>query len=1076
MTTNVFEAVVIDRTGSVLTPIKLATSFPAQLCCSPVWHPRPGAPLAIAGPDTRVSFFERNGLSLPRVDFDAGVKATNMAYSADGALFAVSHEGGVHVWTFNNYQWTCRNVILHNHISYLFWSGIIPNVPQLTGLLKDGGVFQARFVQTSAVLQTSNTAVAAIINGCNIIISDLCVAILPHPMCHGAVSFPTSVTAVCASEHGFAALLADAVFHVVCLKNVTTPHLCASSPLQSVSQTDDLCASRVEYKLQGALHFVDGGLLAARMPVLLSAGLLVVICARQQGASDFVCVYRLSDTGGDAHVVAEVFAEGHVVAVSKSAVAEQALVYATSCGKIGRLHVSNDGECVERREFIEGFDLSDVVAVSEFSAAKGRCFTLLRGRGGKLQVVEIESGKKLLVSMECTSYVIHEGFLSFTTSSHLLYCVLLDQDLSRSFHRGRALPSLVDALDVPQGETEEGIGARLAEGEGATRPIDRGSLIVSAVPGDVSIVLQAPRGNLETIAPRPVVFEAVSKHAKKGVYDKAFGLCRRQRVDMNHIVDADYDLFMSSVAQFVKQVDKESHLNVFLTFLKGDKGKINAVCDAVVNVLREGENFVKYVTTILTALIRRDPSDVEGALMEVRKANARGYEQGNAAIDYLFVLMKNETSVYEYALGTYDLKLALFVAQSSQMNPTEYLQELADLEKLDSNVLKYTIDLRLERYDSALRHLHASGKEKHVECVAFAHKHALYKTGLQLFCDDDAVRSDLFNGFGKHLQKCERFEEAAVVFMRNGDLQNASLCYAKGGHWQLAVGSLSKCDLSMQEKEVVYCDISDDLVNRGLIKEAATVKVSLLGDVDGAIEILINAEEWEAAFEAVAIHKASLSAGNSGGETDAWGSVAEGVVEGYDIIVGTIRENSSKLRDRRNRLVVVRETKRVIQERLEAKGVHEEGETDSDVFSASTASSFASNLSDVTFMSKTSVTSVYNSLQTGPLSSAKLEKQAEKRKRKAAKKRIREGHPREEEALVGYLKKLIPGEFFTARVSKCVRALLYVGRADLVATLVKEMETYVQEALLLPDEILGQGRKELTDNREWLVGEIALVL
>lgn len=43
------------------------------------------------------------------------------------------------------------------------------------------------------------------------------------------------------------------------------------------------------------------------------------------------------------------------------------------------------------------------------------------------------------------------------------------------------------------------------------RRVERGSRIVTVVPSAMSLVLQMPRGNLETVNPRPLVMEVVKK-------------------------------------------------------------------------------------------------------------------------------------------------------------------------------------------------------------------------------------------------------------------------------------------------------------------------------------------------------------------------------------------------------------------------------------------------------------------------------------------------------------------------------------------------------------------------------------
>lgn len=43
------------------------------------------------------------------------------------------------------------------------------------------------------------------------------------------------------------------------------------------------------------------------------------------------------------------------------------------------------------------------------------------------------------------------------------------------------------------------------------RRVERGSKIVTAVPSVMSLVLQMPRGNLETVNPRPLVMAVVKR-------------------------------------------------------------------------------------------------------------------------------------------------------------------------------------------------------------------------------------------------------------------------------------------------------------------------------------------------------------------------------------------------------------------------------------------------------------------------------------------------------------------------------------------------------------------------------------
>lgn len=80
------------------------------------------------------------------------------------------------------------------------------------------------------------------------------------------------------------------------------------------------------------------------------------------------------------------------------------------------------------------------------------------------------------------------NFLIYTTTTHQSYYASLDK--------------LVQVLS-------SGPDAQIPDWE--SRRVERGSRIVVAVGSNMSVVLQMPRGNLETINPRPLVMDAILK-------------------------------------------------------------------------------------------------------------------------------------------------------------------------------------------------------------------------------------------------------------------------------------------------------------------------------------------------------------------------------------------------------------------------------------------------------------------------------------------------------------------------------------------------------------------------------------
>lgn len=101
----------------------------------------------------------------------------------------------------------------------------------------------------------------------------------------------------------------------------------------------------------------------------------------------------------------------------------------------------------------------------------------------------------ITVVSNATSFTAASGFLIYTTTTHEAIFAPL-ASLNRLVYE-----SLDNALEA----------AKEAAKDWPTRKVERGSRIVTVVPSTMSLVLQMPRGNLETINPRPLVVEVVKR-------------------------------------------------------------------------------------------------------------------------------------------------------------------------------------------------------------------------------------------------------------------------------------------------------------------------------------------------------------------------------------------------------------------------------------------------------------------------------------------------------------------------------------------------------------------------------------
>lgn len=120
-------------------------------------------------------------------------------------------------------------------------------------------------------------------------------------------------------------------------------------------------------------------------------------------------------------------------------------------------------------------------------------------------------------------------------------------------------PLTIADLDVPADDPEK---------DERCRSIERGARLVTAIPTKMSLVLQMPRGNLETIYPRAMVLAGIRRLVEHKDYGSAFLTCRTQRVDMNILFDHRPEQFLENVGLFLEQVKDPANIDLFLSALK----------------------------------------------------------------------------------------------------------------------------------------------------------------------------------------------------------------------------------------------------------------------------------------------------------------------------------------------------------------------------------------------------------------------------------------------------------------------------------------------------------------------------
>ncbi|XP_039495713.1 putative elongator complex protein 1 isoform X1 [Drosophila santomea] len=337
----------------------------------------------------------------------------------------------------------------------------------------------------------------------------------------------------------------------------------------------------------------------------------------------------------------------------------------------------------------------------------------------------------------------------------------------------------------------------------ASRNIERGAKLVTAVDHKARVVLQLPRGNLEAICPRVLVLELVGGLLNAKKYQKAMQMARKQRINLNIIFDHDVEKFVVSVDDFLREIKESQWLCLFLSELQNEditKGMYSSNYDAAKQIYPSDyrvDQKVEYVCRLLLRQMNEEDKRfrmpvitayvklgcLEPALQLIWKEKKVDATLADQLLQYLLYLV-DVNDLYNVALGTYDFGLVLFVAQKSQKDPKEFLPYLNELKALPVDYRKFRIDDHLKKYASALSHLASCGEEHYDEASEFIRKHGLYTDGLAIYREHKEFQKTIYVAYADHLRASAKLDNASIMYERGGELQQALLSAKHTLDWQ----------------------------------------------------------------------------------------------------------------------------------------------------------------------------------------------------------------------------------------------------------------------------------------------------
>ncbi|KAI0542126.1 IKI3 family-domain-containing protein [Xylaria digitata] len=727
------------------------------------WRPVVNLMASIQHLEDRVNviFFERNGLRHGQFSLRSPEGKTltkdkiHLSWNADSTVLAVTLDDRIQLWTIGNYHWYLKQEIFtENQPQKIVWH---PEKSLRFGAAVSGKLIQAEYifeVAHGSLTPPYDYGAVAVIDGQTLKVTPFRTANVPPPMAMFELTVSSSAVDVAFSPaNNFMAVLHQTG---VDLYEWTTKQQKSLSP-----------------RLLGTTKFANQYLEEYLLPLQISVTETFSIHCLCSGNEGPLIFYQNFDPSSGEFTPASTMYAGSMFGFSRltQAISEDVVTQ----DAFGRFHgvASQADELYSVRH-------SSQLPWSELIDLAGNVIAIGLSRNGHLF-----ANTRLLLK-NCTSFLVTPAHLIITTTNHLLKFIHLTD---------------VDSLEVPPDDPET---------DERCRSIERGAKLITAMPTNMSLVLQMPRGNLETIFPRAMVVAGIRKLIEALDYERAFAFCRTQRVDMNILYDHKPEQFLANVGLFLEQVRDIANIDLFLSSLRDDdvtqtmyrdtkapKGlnsaeepvqpgissesssKVNIICDAVLSRL-QSQNTKDHGTlqNIITANICKTPPAFEDGLRVVATLMKEDEQLAEKAVEHICFLADVNT-LYDEALGLYHLDLALLVAQQSQRDPREYLPFIQNLHQLPKLRMKFVIDDHLNRHEKALSHL--KDIHAHQEAQDYTVKHSLYSAALQLYRYDATNLAILRGLYATHLESRSKYREAGLIYESLHDYAAATRCYRAAG-------------------------------------------------------------------------------------------------------------------------------------------------------------------------------------------------------------------------------------------------------------------------------------------------------
>lgn len=416
------------------------------------------------------------------------------------------------------------------------------------------------------------------------------------------------------------------------------------------------------------------------------------------------------------------------------------------------------------------------------------------------------------------SFTIFESYLIYTTKQNELFCLRLGQECQH-YHRN----------------------------------IEQGAIIVTTIPETSKIVLQLPRGNLETISCRLISIDILDKLLSQQKWEEAIRFIRIEKLNSNLLFDLNSARFLDNVSKFVEGVKTINELNaICLEFEEGN------VLNSLYKNWGKSDDFPNKILTIFGKLFKYfDSFDYSVYVTTIMAVNLNFFTLRDALIylqdlyrrndlkDKLFSAvntLKNygcdQEKLYCEALLLYDLDLAHFIATCCQLDPRIYEPHIKQLKDLTEVEKRYEINLFAKKFKTAIAYL-LRFKNDPNEILTFIQTYNVSREAYENCPRTNQHYQTISEAFARDLSIKGCHHESGVILKRAGLLEKALDEFKLGLCWKEVLDLLEELKVEQVEKVRIVDELGKRLMQHN-IKDAAILFENYGNNYEMAVKILVE--------------------------------------------------------------------------------------------------------------------------------------------------------------------------------------------------------------------------------------------